>query len=522
VDAVVALLRTAARIADARAAIVAFDGDPTPLAFQGCTLGAAATSLREGEGYAVACEAPGIRASLHVVGATAAAPTPALEAVARELGVAMLRVSPDVDAHLAGLAASVEGVADPVMISRVVARAGDAAPVAYVNAAFERLFGYTPSDLDGHPDEKLFSAASLESVVSMRERLLAGENVRSIVVSMRSRDGEPLWVDLGARIARDGGTSYFVSVLRDITARRAFETALAAEKQRLLVTLKAIGDGVITVVPDGRIDFVNAAAQRMLGITTGSEVYGKGLRSVVNLVDDHNERREIALDPHGDVRGEGRLDTERHVQIAFVSSPILSASGETLGFVVVLRDVTAQARLTRRLAYEASHDALTRLPNRRHFEEMVGVAVESAQDRTATHTVAFIDLDHFKSVNDTLGHQGGDRLLRLLAERMSRVVRGNDILARIGGDEFALLLHECTTENALRVLEKLRTTVCETAREIVGSESKVSASIGLAPLGADVSDASTVLAAADRACYAAKAGGRNAIVVADVTAKSSG
>jgi diguanylate cyclase (GGDEF)-like protein len=358
----------------------------------------------------------------------------------------------------------------------------------------------------------------------VRERLAEGEPVRSIIVAMRSRNDDALWVDVTARAVRDdaGKPAFYVFTMRDITSRRAFESAVAAEKQRLTVTLKAIADGVVTVTPDGRIDFINAAAQRMLE-RSFAETYGAPLRATVTLVDDRRERREIPLDPNGDVRGEGVLDVAgRQLHLAFVSSPIVAIAGATIGYVIVLRDITAQARLTRRLAYEASHDSLTSLPNRRHFEEIIAVALESARHRGTTHTVAYIDLDHFKTVNDTLGHQAGDRLLRELAHRMSLNVRGNDVLARIGGDEFALLLHECSPSHAFRVAEKIRSAVEAASFEIVGPDAAVRASVGLALLDAEARDAAAVLAAADRACYAAKAGGRNAVVVDAASAEGSG
>ena len=162
---------------------------------------------------------------------------------------------------------------------------------------------------------------------------------------------------------------YYVSTLRDISARKEFEAAVAAEKQRLSVTLKAIGDAVITALPDGRIDFINAAGQRLLNVHV--------FRSVRDAAafDRRLARRagrtpcDIVLDPAGDVRGEEGLlyGPERNTQIAFVSSPMCGVLNPRtpFGYVIVLRDVTAQVRLTRRLAYEASHDfahALTESP----------------------------------------------------------------------------------------------------------------------------------------------------------------
>ena len=148
-----------------------------------------------------------------------------------------------------------------------------------------------------------------------------------------------------------------------------------------------------------------------------------------------------------------------------------------------------------------AHDALTHLPNRRRFEEEVANALDSAQHTGSVHTVAFIDLDRFKSVNDTFGHDAGDRMLRDIAQRMSLNVRGNDVLARLGGDEFALLLHECTPANAERVAEKIRAAVEDVPVEMNGKSITVGASVGLARLDGECESAAAVLAAADAACY---------------------
>jgi diguanylate cyclase (GGDEF)-like protein/PAS domain S-box-containing protein len=509
------------RIAGASAAVVAFDDDASPLAFAGCTLGAATLALREGSGTQISCANPADPARLVLLGAeTDAAANAALDALARELGVAISDAAPRAEEALATLAASVEGLAEAVLITRAPLPGGGPARIAYVNGAFERLFGFATRDLDGASDESLYTAASKETVALVRERLSAGEPVRSIIVAMRSRDNDPLWVDLTARVVRDADdrAKFYLFTLHDITARRAFEATVAAEKQRLSVTLKAIGDAVVTAMPDGRIDFINAAAQRMLGISF-TDAFGAPLRSIVALRDERDQRCEIPLDPSADVRGEGVLERAGHLlHLAFVSSPIIAMSGATLGFVIVLRDVTAEARLTRRLAYEASHDSLTRLPNRRHFEEMVDAALESARRNGKVHTVAFIDFDHFKRVNDTRGHQMGDKLLRELAHTMAQNVRGNDILARIGGDEFALLLHECSPNNAVRVADKIRASVQASSAEILGAGAAISTSVGLAALGADSANGAAVLEAADQACYAAKEGGRNAVVLAPESA----
>lgn len=516
-DAVSTLLRAAIRIADASAAIVAFDDEHTPLAFAGCSQSAAAAALRDGRGDYIDCVTVPRPATLVLIGAKLEANARALSALAREVGEAVLDATASFDDGLDALAKSIETLADPVAVFFPPPDAGEEpATFARVNGSFERLFGWSNRELAGQDEETIFAPAiNRESVLHVRERLAAGEPVRSIL-EMRTREDVPVWIELTARVVVDDTARphFYVSTLRDITARKEFEAAVAAEKQRLSVTLKAIGDAVITTQPDGRVDFINLAAQRLLHVEF-ADAYGMPLRTIIDLRDAHDAPCDITFDPETDVRGQGVLHgIEHHVHISFVSSPIAVHMGAPFGYVIVLRDITAQHRLTRRLAYEANHDPLTRLPNRRRFEEMVGSALESARHIGAVHAIAYIDLDRFKAVNDTFGHQVGDQFLRDVASRMSLNVRGNDILARLGGDEFALLLHECSLDGARRVGEKIRQTVEQNPVEREGVVVHVGASIGLAQLDRNCENAADVIASADRACYAAKAAGRNAVVVA--------
>ncbi|HEY5348561.1 MAG TPA: diguanylate cyclase [Candidatus Lustribacter sp.] len=508
-DAVSALLRAAVRIAGASAAIVAYDDDHRPVAFTGCSQGAAAIALRDGAGAYIDCATPD--APMTLVLLDAARPTAgdaALMALANELGLAVVDSAAVFAGDLAALAASIDTLADPVAVFHPPVPGEEVARFACVNGAFERLFGYATRDLAGLTEDVLFTASTaMDNVLHMRDRLAAGEPVRGIL-ELQTRENIPLWIEMTSRVAFDPSDhpAYYVSTLRDISARKEFEAAVAAEKQRLSVTLKAIGDAVITALPDGRIDFINAAGQRLLNLAF-SDAYGMPLRSIVDLRDEADAPCDIVLDPAGDVRGEGLLyGTERNTQIAFVSSPMrgVLSPHAPFGYVIVLRDVTAQVRLTRRLAYEANHDSLTRLPNRRRFEEMIDNALLSARHAGIVHTVAFIDLDHFKQVNDSFGHEAGDRLLRDVAHRMALNVRGNDILARLGGDEFAMLLHECSPAQAARVVEKIRESVESLPVVSEGKTIVLSASIGLAALDCDSESATAVLAAADKACYEAK------------------
>jgi diguanylate cyclase (GGDEF)-like protein/PAS domain S-box-containing protein len=306
--------------------------------------------------------------------------------------------------------------------------------------------------------------------------------------------------------------------MKDTTARlgigvmrEQFEDALAAERRKLETTLAAIADAVVTVLADGRVEFVNAAAQRLLAVDA-ADVRGKPVHQVLRLLDA--EACPIDLIAHAGAgesvrRGSGYLRTRNGtIDVAYVASRIDAEEG---GTVVVLRDVTVEHRVALRLSFEAAHDPLTGLENRRAFMDRLDEAVRGARERGEHHAVAFLDLDRFKIVNDRFGHAVGDRLLREIGAVMGRVVRGGDVLARIGGDEFALLLASCRVEDARRIAEKLRAAVDAYRIEHHGQQLGVGVSVGLAPIEADTPSAAQALAEADATCYQAKAAGRNAI-----------
>jgi diguanylate cyclase (GGDEF)-like protein/PAS domain S-box-containing protein len=408
------------------------------------------------------------------------------------------------------LRASIEQLGDAIAILAAPRRPESPARFVHVNAGFTQLFGFTAAELDGASTEALWGPLTdRDRMEWLRSRFAEREQVRA-AVPLYTKDGTPLWAELvSTPVADDGETVHHVVSYRDVTSRKQFEDALSAEKRKLQTTLAAIADAVVTVLADGRVDFVNAAAQRLLGIEL-IEAYGEHVAEVVPLLDGEAKHIDVtAAAPDGVRRGSGQLRTKNGtVDVAYVASRI---DADPHGTVVVLRDVTAEHRLTRRLSFEASHDPLTGLQNRRAFTERLQEAVMGARERGEHHAVGFLDLDRFKVVNDTFGHAVGDRLLREIGAVMAGVVRGGDVLARIGGDEFALLLANCRIADARRVAEKLRAAVDAYRIEHHGQALAVGVSVGLAPIEADTLSVSHALAEADAACYQAKAAGRNVI-----------
>jgi diguanylate cyclase (GGDEF)-like protein len=194
------------------------------------------------------------------------------------------------------------------------------------------------------------------------------------------------------------------------------------------------------------------------------------------------------------------------------AAPIRDRAGNLIGAVMVFHDVSKERRLHRALHYQASHDALTGLINRREFENRLTAAVENArQDAGSRHALLYLDLDQFKLVNDTCGHPAGDQLLKQITGVLQSRVRSGDTLARLGGDEFGILLQSCSLDQALRIADSLRQAIRDFRFIWQDGVLEVGASIGIVEITNDTPTVANVMSAADVACYSAKDLGRNRV-----------
>lgn len=522
-DPTTTLLRVAARAAGASAALVARTSDESPIAAWGCDEAAGRALLRvlraesgtESLFHRVPCVlADGTAAEIVlVVPHLGRIDQGALAALAAEIGASCDgRSRPQPPTVLERLTESVEQLGDAVAILRVPASIEQSSTWLHVNASFTRLFGFAPNELLGEPFDRLCGPLTdPDRVLFLRQRLLEHEEARAVVV-LYTQDRTPVWTELSLTPIAIGERrgDFYVATYRDVTSRKQFEDALASEKRKLQTTLAAIADAVVTVLGDGRVEFVNAAAQELLGIDL-LDAYGARVADVIPLVDDMGSPIDlVSSTANAALRGEGHLRTATGpIDVAYVASRIDGV--EEHAVVIVLRDVTAEHRLALRLSFEANHDPLTGLPNRRAFVERLEEAVRSAHEHGTSHAVAFLDLDRFKILNDRFGHAVGDRLLREVARAMGRIVRGADVIGRIGGDEFGMLLSDCSLENARRIADKMRQVVDDYHIEHQGEVLGVGVSIGLAPIDQTTVSAEQALSEADAACYQAKAAGRNAV-----------
>ncbi|MGD1907879.1 MAG: PAS domain S-box protein [Leptolyngbyaceae cyanobacterium] len=389
----------------------------------------------------------------------------------------------------------------------------------YINQPFQDFFGVTPADLLGKTDFDWLPRQIAENNRRNDQAVIQSQKPLQLVESVPDPAGNPHdWLVYKFPFKDLQGKEILGGVALNISEQKRLERQLHAEKELAQVTLHSIGDAVITTDAKGCVNYFNPVAETLTGWTQ-KEAEGLPLIDIFVIV---NERTRKPVDnpveqvlEHGITVGLAsntilisKDGTEYGIEDS--AAPIRNAEGEMIGAVLVFHDVTEARLLSQKLSWQATHDELTHLANRREFERRLETLLNSAQEFSV---LCYIDLDQFKLINDTCGHAAGDALLIQVSDILASQVRATDTVARLGGDEFAILLRQCSLELARRIANL----VCQSVREhrfIWENQSfSVGASIGLVEVTPKSNDIAAVLAAADGACYAAKEAGRNRVHV---------
>ena len=392
----------------------------------------------------------------------------------------------------------------------VVSEASDELIILDWNPAAERMFGYSREEVIGRSPYDIFVPPERKSHVQRAVRWPAGDDTVRVVNEARTKDGRTIWCEWFNTPMRDasGKVTRVIGMAQDITAR------MAAERQLRLWAnvLSHSVEGIVICDREQRILQVNAAFERLTGYSR-EEVLGKTPRVLQSGRQDGAFYAAMwhTLLATGAWSGEvcnRRKSGELYLEWLSIST-VYEESGQIAHFVGIFSDITERKAAEDRMTHLARFDALTNLPNRALLQDRLDQAIKVAQRSSERVGVAFIDLDRFKEVNDSLGHDAGDVLLRQLAERLTSAVRAGDTVARMGGDEFVLIfehLHDekDATRCATTLLEELRKPVILEGHEII-----VTASIGIALFPEDAHDAQGLLRNADAAMYQAKADGRD-------------
>ncbi|MGY4514992.1 EAL domain-containing protein [Lysobacter sp. HA18] len=375
--------------------------------------------------------------------------------------------------------------------------------ILLVNHQAELMFGRPRADLLDHRVAEFVEGFDRLDTDAIRGHLDArASRTQGDVLELQAFDasGAQFPVEVVLSELRAGDSVQLVAAIRDVSARRRTERALHEERERAQVTLNSIGDAVVTYDIARTVTSLNPIAEAMTGLARERAI-GQPLHEIVRLhhADGRPESREGAALLH---RHDGQ---ELHVEYAH--SPISDGEGRVVGGVTVLRDVSEVRAMAERMSHLAQHDYLTGLPNRVLLQDRLSQAIHQI-GHGAHGAVLFVDLDFFKTINDSLGHQAGDRVLQEVARRLAGVVDTEDTVSRQGGDEFVLLLTRLSDpSDAARVAERLIAAI-EAPIDIDGRALHVSASVGIALFPEDGQDIRALTKQADTALYHAKQSGR--------------
>ncbi|MBC7984621.1 MAG: EAL domain-containing protein, partial [Candidatus Obscuribacterales bacterium] len=400
---------------------------------------------------------------------------------------------------------------DPVAVHRE--------QLLFVNARFAALLGADASSLTGRSLGDCINSDYSELVTEHLRRVLADEPApERLEIELQPTVGQTARVEMTAsRIDYQGSLALLLSMV-EMGPRALAASSSQRVRATAWETLDSMGEAVITTDANERIDYVNYAAEQLLGVASGHAM-GRNLGDLLTLVDEVDRRSlgdpvrqclstraRVNVGRRGLMLTRGGSD-ERSVELT--ASPLKNQRGELSGAVVVIRDVSELRGLARQMSYQATHDSLTGLVNRQEFERRTEDALANAHASTAHHVFCYLDLDHFKVVNDTSGHIAGDNMLREVAALVKETVRDSDTVGRLGGDEFGLLLIGCPLEKARQIADDVVRKISEYRFVWKDKIFSIGVSVGLVEISRESGALEELMNAADSACYVAKKQGNH-------------
>ncbi|KRB89115.1 sensor domain-containing protein [Noviherbaspirillum sp. Root189] len=373
--------------------------------------------------------------------------------------------------------------------------------------SYEELMQLGPQDLKPDPGE-------FDKIQRRFNEVIQSEHKTGTIETLHQRkDGKRLPVEVYMRAFMSEGRQLLVAVVRDITARIKAEAVLRDSEQRFRVAFNQAAVGLAHVSPDGRWLMVNKKLCEIVGYTQ-SELLGMRFQDVTHPDDVGTDwalaRRMIA----GEIDEKSREKRYRHkngyyIWVNLTSSMVRSDSGNPKYYSTVVEDISRRKQIEEELLHLANHDALTSLPNRSLLLDRLSQALVFAERSEEQVAVMLIDLDRFKNINDSLGHDAGDKIIMEIARRLSASVRAGDTIARLGGDEFVIIRPDVVKDDAVAILAQQILEDLSRPLMVQGHEFYPTGSIGISMYPKDGSDGQTLLKNADTAMYRAKDAGRN-------------
>ena len=388
----------------------------------------------------------------------------------------------------------------------------------FVSEGCTALTGYTPAELVAsngiswevltHPDDRARVRAAIDEAVRCGKRFAQQYRILP-------REGEPKWVlERGVPVADEQGSTVIEGFIEDVTEQRAMFEALEQAELRYRSIFEHASEGIFQTTREGHYLAANPALARLYGYTTPQELITdlSDIGRRLYVLPGRREAFRRMMETHGSVRNfesEVYRNDGSRMWISENAHIVRGAQGDFICYEGTVQDISERKHYQEQLERQANHDLLTGLPNRVLLGDRLSQGLARAQRLGYYLAVVFIDLDHFKFVNDSLGHAAGDHLLQEVSRRLSACLRQSDTVARLGGDEFVLVLndhyHVSTIISLLeRVLHQIHLPI-----SLCGRSLQVGASLGVALYPDDSQDAASLLRHADIAMYAAKDRGRH-------------
>lgn len=395
--------------------------------------------------------------------------------------------------------------------------------IRYANPQFANLIGSRVDEIIGRRLQDIVPGEFAELVADNTRRRLAGEpTAERYEIDLVAPGGLTSRLELSSwPVDFDGEHALLivgVEVLPTQTVQALTGSGLRSQARR---ALESLSEALITTDADARVDYMNPAAAHLMNVVA-DEAVGSSLDDLAQVVDEAD--RKLLAEPVRQALSAGtplnlgrralliRAPGKAEHLVELSVAPIRLETGETTGAVMLLHDVTEMRGLARQMSYQATHDALTGLVNRREFERRLQDAIDTAHRGDGSHVLCYLDLDRFKAINDVGGHGAGDAMLREAAKILRDAVRDSDTVSRIGGDEFGMLLAGCPLEKARQIADDVCRAVNEFRFVWKDKIFNVGVSIGLVEIGRDSGTIEEAFAAADSACYVAKRQGSHVAV----------
>jgi diguanylate cyclase (GGDEF)-like protein/PAS domain S-box-containing protein len=392
--------------------------------------------------------------------------------------------------------------------------------VVFANNRFISLLGArTLQNIIGRSLADLVPRDFSELVAEHIRRMLAGElSPERLEIELQPTAEQTARVELSiARMDYQGAPALLLTMI-EMGPRAQSNPTVQRVRATAWQTLDSIGEAIVTVDANECIDYLNHAAEHLLGIAAG-QALGRSLAELVSFVDE-SDRRPLSDPVRQCLTTRARVtvgrrglmlvrDGTREHSVELTASPLKNSRGDLSGAVIVMRDVSELRGLTRQMSYQATHDALTGLINRQEFERRVEEVLVGAHAGDGHHVLCYLDLDRFKAVNDTSGHLAGDSMLREVAAIVKETVRDSDTVGRLGGDEFGLLLVGCPLEKARQIADDVVRKVSEYRFVWKDKIFAIGVSVGLVEISRVSGSLEEAMNAADSACYVAKQQGNH-------------